>query len=46
MLQTYFFELLPGNYTDLHQTLHKASVDSLHKQLLKEFWYSEQYSTY
>ena len=37
MSQTYFFELLPGDFTDLHGTLHTASVDSPDKKLLKEF---------
>ena len=37
MLQTYFFELLPGNFTDLHETLHSAFVDPPDKTLLKEF---------
>ena len=27
MLQTYFFKLLPGTFTDLNQTLHTASLD-------------------
>ena len=39
MSQTYFFELLnSGDFTDLHQTLHTASVDSPDKNLLKEFF--------
>ena len=32
--------------TDLHQTLHKASMDSPDKMFWKEFWYSKQYSRY
>ena len=35
MSQTYFFDLLPGDFTDLHQTSHTASVDSPDKKLLK-----------
>ena len=27
MLQTYFFKLLPSNFTNCHKTLHTASVD-------------------
>lgn len=37
MSQTYFFGLLPGNLTYLHQTLHTASVDQPDKKLSKEF---------
>ena len=33
--QTYVFELLPGHFTDLHQTLHTASLDSPDKKI---FW--------
>ena len=29
MPKTYFFKLLPGDFTDLHQTWHTASVDLL-----------------
>ena len=32
---TYFFKLLPGDFIDLHETLHTASVDSPDKKLLK-----------
>ena len=35
MSQTYFFKLLSGNFTDLHETLHTASVDSPDKNVLK-----------
>ena len=28
MSQTYFFELLPGDFTDLHDTLYTATMDS------------------
>ena len=31
--QTYFFKLLPGDFTDFHATLHTASVDSPDKKL-------------
>ena len=46
MLQTYFFELLLGNFTNLHKTLRTASVDSPDKKLLQKCWYFKQYSTY
>ena len=36
MLQTYFLELLPGDFTDLLQTLHTASVDSPDRNLFKD----------
>ena len=32
MKQTYFFKLLSGDFTDLHQTLHTASLDSPDKK--------------
>ena len=32
------FELLPGNFTHLHQTLHTASVDPSDTKLSKEFY--------
>ena len=35
MSQTYFLELLPGNLTDFHKTLHTASVDSTDKKVIK-----------
>ena len=35
MLQTYFFEVLPGVYTNVHQTLHTASVNSPDKKNIK-----------
>ena len=44
MSQTYYFKLLPGHFTDFHETLYTASVDSPDKKLLKEFWYSKQYN--
>ena len=34
MSQSYFFELLPGNFTDLYETWHDASVDPPDKKLL------------
>ena len=37
MLQTNFFKLLPGDITNLHQTLHTASMDSPDKKIVKEF---------
>ena len=37
MLQTHFFELLQGNFTNLHKTWHTVSVDPPDKKLLKEF---------
>ena len=37
MLKTYFFELLPGDFSDLHETWHTASVDTPDKKFLKEF---------
>ena len=33
--QTYFFKLVPGNFTDLQQTLHTASVDTPEKKVIK-----------
>ena len=36
--KTYFFEVLVENMTNLHQTLHVASVDPPDKKLSKEFW--------
>ena len=35
MSQTYFFKLLPGDFTYLHQTFYTASVDSPDRKLLK-----------
>ena len=37
MSQTYFFKLLPGDFTDSHKTLHTAFVDAPEKKLLKQF---------
>ena len=36
MLQTYFFKLLQGDFSNLHKTLHTASVDPPDKKLIKE----------
>ena len=38
MSKTYFFELLPGDFTNLHKTWHTASVDPSDRRILKEFW--------
>ena len=35
MSQTYFFELLLGDFTDLHETLHTASVDPPDKKVIE-----------
>ena len=37
MLKTYFFELLPADFTDLPETWHTASVDPPDKKLSKDF---------
>ena len=43
MSQTYFSELLPGNFTNLHETLHTVSVDPPDKNLLNQFGYFKQF---
>ena len=35
ILQNYFFELLPGDFTNLHETLHTTSVASPDKKVIK-----------
>ena len=42
ILHTYFVELFPDYFTDLHKMLHTASVDSTDKNV----WYSKEYSSY
>ena len=36
MPKTYFFELHPGDFTDLHETWHTESMDPPDKYLLKK----------
>ena len=43
MLKTYFFKLLPGDFTNLYETWHTSSVDPPDKKLSKELYSDNQF---
>lgn len=44
--QIYYFKLVPGDFTDLQQTLHTASVDTPVIKLSKKLWYFKKRPKY